>query len=631
MFRKVFVAAAAAVALVAIPQPAQPQPPAKEKERSNSWLSPGLLNKGYSLLAKAQGFRLIDVHLDFRPHFDHLIKVEHATVNLGGQGAGSNSSDKLDELLKQKAAVDAQLVQVEQERNKLLQEQNAILRDQLKLTQQQLDVQIEQAKLTREQLELERGAFRYQRTRDQALLRRDEYASVLRPGKLVVVVADFSSGGSSEGQEVADEVANALAELRKVAGIDVEVLVGELKPGVAIRSEQLARDVGQSFPKGTCYAVVWGTLSPRTVGKFRPHVTCVFKTDDDRGVSTTYTMDLDAQELPLAEDPETLRRARHEQLIGFTCAVVPGCYAAYEVARERIPDLTRFVNFVGPDTDFAKALQKELQPLVVWPQTRSKLNLGYVTRMSPVSPEATFPQVIMNSRDTSLMTLITEPGTTRPQRFREKDGSEYVTYIDIHETTWRQYLPFVNERGNQVDGAAPWLKVEPEFSNVLTDPAGKFTLRAPADAYYPVLNVSYFGARKYCQSVGKELPRREEWQAAARAAGKGNYPWGTAPGDPGLLCAGKAAAVRDGKQTRPVGSFAATDRSAIGCLDMAGNVSEWCEEFADKSESRRVVCGGSFADDQPKQFEITYTQELDQVTHHRTVGFRGVVRIKVSP
>ena len=120
---------------------------------------------------------------------------------------------------------------------------------------------------------------------------------------------------TGDPREIADEIANGLLELRSKCGIDVEILVGEIKPGLVIRSEQMALDVGQHFPKGTAYAVVWGTLSPRTVGKFRPHVTCAIKVDDDRGLSRSYTIDPESQPLPLGETTEAQRRDQHRHLV----------------------------------------------------------------------------------------------------------------------------------------------------------------------------------------------------------------------------------------------------------------------------------------------------------------------------
>jgi hypothetical protein len=593
-------------------------------------LSRATLNKGFSLISKVPGFRLVDVNIDFRPQFN----LFGGPVNVGGihLGSGSSSSDELARLEGARQELDAQLVQVEKERNELLKKQ-------LEVSKAQLEVQITQARLARDTLDHDRGVFQYQKGKDRALLRRDEYASVLRPGKLVVVVADFSSGGTGEGQEIADEIAVALAELKKVGGIDFDVLVGEVRPGVVVRSEILARDVGEQFPKGTCYAVIWGTLSPRTVGKFRPHVTSVFKSSDDHGVSRTYTMDLDAQTLPQQGDDESRKRALHEQYIAFAAAVVPGCHAAHEVTQQRKPDLSRFIEHIGKDSEFARALIAELGPLAIWPDLRdrppytllpredSPADLRYLTRMSAVSSEGPYPQLVMNTRDNSPMSLITEPGTTKPRVFvDDRDRSHYIAYIDVHETTWRQYLVHLNRVGNgsEKDSDIRWLRIEDDFTNIREVSKGRYEVCSPADAQYPVMNVTYYGARRYCRFVGKELPRSNEWQAAARPTKDGDkYPWGGDGGDLQARCA-------SGGVTRSIGTFAATDRSAIGCLDMAGNVSEWCEEQHPRLDNQRVVCGGNFADRDPKAFEYTSTRGVDQYTHSRHVGFRGVVRIKVG-
>jgi formylglycine-generating enzyme required for sulfatase activity len=144
-----------------------------------------------------------------------------------------------------------------------------------------------------------------------------------------------------------------------------------------------------------------------------------------------------------------------------------------------------------------------------------------------------------------------------------------------------------------------------------------------------VFNVTYYGGQAYCRKVGKELPRKKEWQAAARGAGA-KYPWGDAFDAPDRLCASRAAAAGRQFPTFPVGSFAASDRSGVGCVDMAGNVAEWCEEFDDQAMQRRVVCGGSFADEMPEKFDVTRHRNEDPAATRRWIGFRGVVRIPVN-
>lgn len=624
------------ILLLMAPVLALPPAPAARADdpKSNSWLTPGLLKKGLGLISKVG---LIRADIDFRPtvNLDFRPSANVGPVSLFGPGVvntGPSRSD-LEALEQQRQDADARLADA----------RNRIERDKLEVLRAQLAVQVEQARTAHDHLEHARGMFEYQKRRDESLLRRLEYP--LRPDKLIVVVADMSDGGTGEGVQVADEVANALTELRTRCGLDFEILVGEVRPGLVIRNQHMARDVGQHFPKGSCYAVVWGTLSPRTVGKFRPHVTCVMKVSDDRGVSDTYTIDLAAQDLPLGKDDEAARRGRHEELIAFTCAVIPGCYAAYELSRERTPDFARLTDYLGKGPE-AERFTRDLAPLRKWPDAR-KGRFEYLSRMSRVGRDAVtvngrvveadveYPQVVLNTRDNGVMTLITEPNSHKPQLFDVPNGAgKCVVYIDTTETTWRQFIPFYNSTPvkSREGGGRPWLKFEPAFTNLkLGEDGGPVNgLLAPivpADLSRPVYNVSYQAAVAYCRKMGKELPRKAEWQAAARGPG-GKFPWGESA-HPNALCVSKSTAEQP-FPVQPAGRFA-SDRSAIGCLDMAGNVAEWCDDIVDLQEGTRVVCGGSFEDDDPSAFEIARTRAEFQSSHLRRVGFRGVVRIPVDP
>ena len=109
------------------------------------------------------------------------------------------------------------------------------------------------------------------------------------------------------------------------------MLPGEIKPGVVIRSDEMARDIGQHFPPDTGFVVIWGTMSPQTVGCYRPHLTCVQKIGDDRRASKSFDINLDAGDLPKKDDKDPYKRECYKRLLGATCAAVPGCYAAYQI------------------------------------------------------------------------------------------------------------------------------------------------------------------------------------------------------------------------------------------------------------------------------------------------------------
>jgi len=92
---------------------------------------------------------------------------------------------------------------------------------------------------------------------------------------------------------------------------------------------------------------------------------------------------------------------------------------------------------------------------------------------------------------------------------------------------------------------------------------------------HPVVWVSYLDALHYCQWAGLSLPTEWQWEKAARGREGRPYPWGDQPSNKMIV---KLTNVR-AKDTCPVGHFPRT-RTAYGCEDMVGNVSEWCQPTA---------------------------------------------------
>jgi len=142
-------------------------------------------------------------------------------------------------------------------------------------------------------------------------------------------------------------------------------------------------------------------------------------------------------------------------------------------------------------------------------------------------------------------------------------------------------------------------------------------------ADHPVTFVSWEDAVAYCQWLSEvtgksyRLPTEAEWEKAAswvegQKSGKTegqkrHYPWGD-QFDKEKCNTAEAEILA----TTPVGQFSPAGDSPYGCVDMAGNVWEWCstsygdypfqvqDEWSEdylKVESRRVVRGGAFNDD----------------------------------
>ncbi len=574
----------------------------------NSWISPALIKTGLGYLKDKS--LAISPTIDFRPSFQFyfapkagLINIDNVNLNFGA-------------LTKEQQEVTERLAR----------EANDIQKAQLVIQKQQLDVQIEQAKIQLAQKQLGDAAFAYMKDKDNALLRRPDYT--LPANKLVVVVADFSCGGSSEGVEVADEIASALHELRNEFGIDIEILAGEIKPGVVIRSERMAQDVGRHFPKGTCYAVVWGTLSPRTVGKFRPYVTCAVKVDDDLGVSRSYTIDPGSQPLPLGDTPEEQRRDRHRQLVGFTCAVVPGCYISHALMKDERPNLDKFFARMKPEVpDLVAQYEAQMAPLAKWVETQKRYT--QLRRLTVLEKGMDFPRLVVNARDNGVMTLITDPKTNQPKVYDHPDGGRCVVYIDVLETTNRQALKFLTEKGNKPpDVGRPWFKIEADVGLLRPEGDGFVVFNAADNADTPVFNVSHTGATAYCRWAWKELPRVAEWRDAAAPERGAKFPWGDDPAAWKTHCANGENSGGEFRIHR-CGSFAASDRSRIGCFDMAGNVSEWCEDVDEKDRGKHRYCGGNHGDKSPESFAIDRHDSRLPETRDSWLGFRGVVRVKL--
>ena len=127
---------------------------------------------------------------------------------------------------------------------------------------------------------------------------------------------------------------------------------------------------------------------------------------------------------------------------------------------------------------------------------------------------------------------------------------------------------------------------------------GSFTrevyFKDPRFDNYPVVQVTWPMAAKYCDWVGARLPTEAEWEYGARGSEGFLFPWGN-EFDPSKLnyCDASCKGISDPTyddgypDTSPVGRFP-EGASWVGALDLSGNVREWVSDWYGYFPNERV-------------------------------------------
>lgn len=148
----------------------------------------------------------------------------------------------------------------------------------------------------------------------------------------------------------------------------------------------------------------------------------------------------------------------------------------------------------------------------------------------------------------------------------------------------------LNELHMPAEGATTYRYVNvhnPRCPLVFEADTGRWTCQPDHDAH-PVWGINWAGAQLLSKQLGARLPTAQEWELfASNNARERPYPWGDAAPD-------KALANYDehyGGTTR-VGSFPPNE---LGLYDLAGNLSEWCEDRGATGDYERMVKGGAWS------------------------------------
>lgn len=212
-------------------------------------------------------------------------------------------------------------------------------------------------------------------------------------------------------------------------------------------------------------------------------------------------------------------------------------------------------------------------------------------------------------------------------------------YLGRYPITNQQFVPFLNEQGNQEEGGAAWVNLDGNFSGVscgIEEVDGTYHC-IKGQEHHPMIYVSWYGARAYCKWLSNKtgqairLPSEAEWEYAAKG-GKHKSPF---------LYAGSNHLDEVGwyrtnshRQTKPVGL---KYPNQLSLYDMSGNVWEWCadhwhENYNDApsdgtawvkggNSERRVVRGGSWYDIDG-YCRVSYRLGFDAIGGFVNIGFR---------
>ena len=165
--------------------------------------------------------------------------------------------------------------------------------------------------------------------------------------------------------------------------------------------------------------------------------------------------------------------------------------------------------------------------------------------------------------------------------------------METTEVTFEQYVAFLNVRGpdahvNRCAGF-PCIQTQNESRDapIIFD-GTTYTIGAGL-SQHPVYGLTWYGAREYCEAVGRRLPTEAEWERAARADDGRIYPWGNT-WDNALA---KTRVPRDAPPgSLQVGSLP-LGASIYGVYDMAGNVAEWISDYYSERHYEEQARGGN--------------------------------------
>ena len=213
-------------------------------------------------------------------------------------------------------------------------------------------------------------------------------------------------------------------------------------------------------------------------------------------------------------------------------------------------------------------------------------------------------------------------------------------YIDKYEVTNAKYAAYLNaalaagqiqvSSSEVTKGGYRLLYLASSYCQISYS-GGTFIVDSGKDNY-PVILVTWYGAKAYAEHYGKRLPTEAEWEYAARGGNQSQgytYSGSNNVGDVAWYFG------NSGSSTHTVGT---KQPNELGIYDMSGNVWEWCHDWYNSgyyssspgsnppgpsSGTYRVLRGGSWYND-ATYCRVAYRRRLYPDLSNITFGFRVV-------
>lgn len=221
--------------------------------------------------------------------------------------------------------------------------------------------------------------------------------------------------------------------------------------------------------------------------------------------------------------------------------------------------------------------------------------------------------------------------------------------MEIYEVTLSQYVTFLNTLGPNehrtgCSGTACVLTTVEEANSVIEFDGTTYSVRNAAFyENHPVTYVTWDGAVAYCEALNRRLPTEAEWERAARGSQNYIYPWGFE-----FDTARAMSSINENSGTVPVDTYDTNGMSPYGVYDMAGNVSEWVQDWYQEdyynvmsnnpqpnpqgpsTGTERVIRGGSW-DTIPLFLRAVHRMSQQPDAPNAAIGFRCVSSVTSAP